>query len=365
MLQTCQARPETCFANDALLERCRFRRLAGILVASRLELGDTAPPEPERHGEQGRLTNQTQPTLTIGIVPRERFSIWPRALKSILDYTDLDYELIIVDNQTPPRYWAEIEQLLAGRENVRIIRTEKKLLPGPCKELIADVCDTELICLIENDVIVTEGWLTSMIDAIQEYPADVVSPMVLEGSPHKIHADKNFGHFKFVQTERGTELSIVPIAHTARELSQITSVTPIECGETHCLLFRTEALKRTKPFREPLNTREFIDTFLTLREAGVTFVFQPASRVIFVPPPPVEPDEMPFFAAKWDKQLAADSHRLILEKWNLAAFPPSIGFVTEHWYRASRVRWFFFSINTRVRRRLARELRQLFSRGRA
>ena len=305
------------------------------------------------------MTNAAQPTLTIGIVPRERFSVAARSLKTILEFTDLDYELVIVDNQTPPRYWSQIEQLIAGRENVRIIRTDRFLLPGPCKELIAQVCDNELTCLLENDVLVTEGWLPPMIAALQEHAADVVTPLVLEGSPHKVHADENFGDFEFKQTERGTELNIIPMARSEREMERITSVRQIEVAETHCLLFRTEALKRAEPFHEAVNTREFLDTFLALRKAGLVTVFQPASRVIFMTPPPVEPDELPFFTEKWNHETAVHSHERIREKWNLASIPSSLEFIGERWHRLSRLRWFWYTLTTRVPRRASRELRQL------
>jgi GT2 family glycosyltransferase len=301
----------------------------------------------------------TSPTLTIGFVPRERFSAAARSLASILQHTPYDYELIVVDNFTPPRYWKEIEDLLGGRENVRIIRTEELLLPGPCKELVIDVAGGELTCLVENDVIVTEGWLGGLIDAIEAYPADVVTPMILEDSEHKMHADANFGFFEFHEGAKGTELTIRPLARTARELSRYKGVTAITVGETHCLLGRTEALRRVKAFSEPLNTREFLDTFLQMRKGGLTIAYQPSSRVVFHAPPPILPDELAFFTAKWDYDHGVWSHQRVLEKWDLVEIPGSLGFIKERWQRVNRLKWFLFTLRVRAPRKALRELRKL------
>jgi GT2 family glycosyltransferase len=304
------------------------------------------------------LNGQAKPSLTIGIVPRERFSVAARSLKALFQYTDLDFELVVVDNCAPPRYWSEIERVLAGRPNVRIIRTESILMPGPCKELIANLTTTDLTCFLENDVFVTRNWLAHLLAAMVEHPAEVVVPMVMEGSPHKIHADMNMGHFDFQKNDEGTALDIVPIEITHQFLDS-GSLAELDVAETHCMLFRTEVLHRLKPFAEALNTREFIDTCLTLHRAGIPIILQPASRVIFTTPPPVESDELAFFQEKWNYELAAQSHQRIRDKWNLVSIPESLAFIRERQHRINRRRWLMYTITTRVPRRASRMLRSL------
>jgi GT2 family glycosyltransferase len=308
------------------------------------------------------VNQAAQPTLAIGIVPRERFSVAAKCLRSIFENTRLDFELIIVDNCTPPRYWAEIEKILAGHENVQVIRTDRQLHPGPCKELIASASKQELTCLLENDVIVLDDWLPPLIAALEERSASVVTPLVLEDSPTKVHADMNFGNFDFRETKDGVELEIIPVAETAKELAGMKGLSEVDVAETHCLLFRTEILHRLRPFEEPLNTREFIDTSLTLHKAGFPIVFQPASRVVFKTPPPVELEERPFFLEKWNYTQAQWSHQRVREKWDLARIPESLPFLSERMNRITRWGWFWYTLTTRVPRRATRVLRETLAR---
>jgi hypothetical protein len=244
--------------------------------------------------------------------------------------------------------------VLAGHDNVTIIRTDRLLLPGPCKDLVAAAATQELTCLLDNDVMVTAGWITALIDAIEECAADAVTPLILENSIDNVHADLNFGDFNFRETAEGISLEFVPVAATAEELSGLEGPTPVQVAETHCLLFRTEVLKRLRPFQEPLNTREFIDTSLVLHKAGARLVLQPHSKVIFLPPPPVESDEMPFYLEKWDLDQAAWSHQRIKDKWGLARIPESFNFVTRRVRNRSRLSWLKYTLTTRIPGRVAR-----------
>jgi GT2 family glycosyltransferase len=309
------------------------------------------------------LNGRTQPTLAIGVVPRERYSIAARAIQSIFEHTKLDFELIVVDNCTPSRYWSEIEGVLAGHENVRIIRTDEVLMPSPCKQLIAEVCTQELICLTENDVIVTEGWLPPLIEALQERSADVVAPLVLEDSIDTAHGDMNVGRLSFRESDEGISLEIVPDVENSQELGQLEGISEVEVAENHCLLFRTEVVCRLKPFEEPLSTREFIDSSLILKQAGARVVFQPASRVIFMSPPPVEPDEMRFYMDKWNLDRAAWSHERIKEKWGVVSIPESFHFVRDRLQRRSRWRWAWFMFRQNLRRQASGLYRRVAQNG--
>ena len=101
------------------------------------------------------------PSVTIGFFARERFSWAPTALRALLDSTtDIDYRLVIVDSLTPAPYLAELETMAAGRENIEFMRAGRHLLPNEARNLVAEACTTEYVALIENDVVVTPGWLT-------------------------------------------------------------------------------------------------------------------------------------------------------------------------------------------------------------
>lgn len=270
-------------------------------------------------------------SVTIGLIPRERFSVAALALERVLKHTELDYQLIVVDPSMPERYRARLETLTHGRPNVRYIHVDRNLLPNESRSLIAEASQTELTCFLENDSLVHEGWLTGLIAALEETNADValssVDEAAVEEDGHdQSHGMGNVGHFAFSDGPRGTTLKITRITRTMAP-GDLSRPCLVDVAEGHCMLFRTEVLRRVQAFDDFLNTREFLDTCIRLHKAGVPVAYQPRSRVTFVPPPPVEREEKQFFRFKWDYDRAVASHWRIATNWDLREFPRSLLFV--------------------------------------
>ncbi len=149
--------------------------------------------------------------ITIGFVPRERFSSAAESLESILTTkTDTSFEMLIVDCATPPAVWAEIEALIEGRDNIRVLHTDHVLLPNEAKNLVINETKTEYLCLIENDNLVEAGWLDKLVNACEEMPADVAVPLLMENRPGstKVHFDTALGSIEVVQTDEGEKLHV-------------------------------------------------------------------------------------------------------------------------------------------------------------
>ena len=100
------------------------------------------------------------PTVTIGFVPRERFSRAPDALARILKSTTVPFNLLVVDCNTPRTYWQAMEELLSDRNNVKVIHKDHYLLPNASRNLVVSESKDEFVCLIENDVLVEHGWIS-------------------------------------------------------------------------------------------------------------------------------------------------------------------------------------------------------------
>ena len=83
--------------------------------------------------------------VSIGFVPRERFSSAPESLNSILQHTDTSSKLFIVDCQTPVAIWRQIEDLIRGRDNVKIIRSDSHLLPNQARNAVVREADSEFL----------------------------------------------------------------------------------------------------------------------------------------------------------------------------------------------------------------------------
>ena len=86
--------------------------------------------------------------IAIGFVPRERFSLAPESLESILKHTDPSIEILIVDCDTPPAIWQSIEKVVRGRENVRVLHSDAHLLPNAARNVVVRESDAEFLCII-------------------------------------------------------------------------------------------------------------------------------------------------------------------------------------------------------------------------
>lgn len=268
--------------------------------------------------------------VTIGFTPRERFSLAGESLQRLFDCTEVPFRLIVVDANTPEPYRQQMQRVLDGRDNVEVIRTDGYLRPSESKNLVVAGAEGDYLCLIENDVLVQDGWLPRLIAACEEHPADVAVPLIIEGplGSGKVHFDDLLGSVRTVEGPRGPRLEILPRS-SEKERDHGAQRRTVEFMEQHCLLFRRSVFDRIGPFDEQLNTRDEIDLSLALRHAGVPVVFEPECAVHYLPPYPPEPEELEFFLQRWDLDRAAASRERIRDKWDLVETPGDLGFVQD------------------------------------
>ena len=99
-------------------------------------------------------------------------------IDSIIRNTDVDYRLIIIDNASNDETKDYLEKL-KGKEGVRVllIRNENNLGFTKAVNQGMRISEAAYICLINNDTIVTRGWLSEMIRVAQSSPSiGLVSP---------------------------------------------------------------------------------------------------------------------------------------------------------------------------------------------
>jgi hypothetical protein len=272
-------------------------------------------------------------TVTIGFFPREQFSLAAESLQRIFDCTHIPFNLIAIDCNTPKVYWQQIEQVLEGRSNVRVIHTDRYLMPNQSRNLVLKEADPqdEFLCFIESDVLVEDGWLSSLIQACEEHPADVAIPRIIEGrlGATKIHWDANLGQVNSIQTAEGTQLEILPLSGNQR-LDRGSHRRKIDLsGEAHCQLYRRSVFERVTPFDDDVIYLDWIDSSMALYDSKIPVVFEPQSVVHFWHPYPPSQDDLDYFFRRWDLQQAAQELPLIQKKWNLVQMTASLDFVIE------------------------------------
>lgn len=262
-----------------------------------------------------------KPVVTIVVVPRERFSCTQASLESIYAYTDFPFKLIYVDGNSPAKVRQYLENQ-AREKHFEIIRTNYYLSPNHARNIGLSRVDTKYLVFVDNDVIVSPGWLTALVNCAEETEATVVGPLMCEKQP--IHQRVHFagGESRVVTDVKGRRHlreKMYKQGHNAVELRPQLKRTQTELAEFHCTLVRREIFDRIGYLDEAmLNTKEHLDFCMTVAQVGGTVYFEPDSLVTYVPGPPLEWTDLHFYMLRWSDAWTLGSLQRLREKWNLS-----------------------------------------------
>lgn len=263
--------------------------------------------------------------VTLVVVPRERFSFTRRSLESIYEHTDGPFRLVYVDGGAP----ASVRRYLEAQSRAKgfdLVRTDHYLSPNRARNLGLRRTHTTWIAFIDNDVVVTPGWLPRLVACGDETGADIVSPLLCEGTP--VHSVVHCaGGEAGVRVEgradgRPTRHIIEKIYRQGQRLRDVRDELkrePTGLAEFHCMLVRAAVLERLGELDERmLNTKEHVDLCMTVSAAGGTIYFEPTSVVTYVPGPPLAWSDMPFYMLRWSDAWELASLKHLQKKWYLA-----------------------------------------------
>lgn len=253
---------------------------------------------------------------TIVVVPRDHFSDTRESLESLYANTRPGCPLVYVDGGSPPPTAAYLREQAAAR-GFDLVRYHHYLSPNRARNLGAARARTRYVVFVENDVIVAPGWLAPLVDCADATGAAVVGPLNFENRPLFETVHFAGGEAKIIVTqENGTE------RHTLVERMHKTNIppshAPTDTAEFHCMLVRSDVLRRLGGFDENmLSTRDHIDFCLMLQQAGEKIYLEPRSKVNFLAPAPLRMADVPYFALRWSDLWDLSSVHHLRDKWKL------------------------------------------------
>lgn len=279
-------------------------------------------------------------SVTIVVVPRERFSGTRRSLESIYEHTQHPFDLVYVDGGSPLEIRAYLEK--ASREHrFSLIRTDYILTPNEARNLGVGKVDTEYVVFIDNDVTVSPGWLTALMKCAEETGAWVVGPLYLIGPPGTDVVHMAGGGMSFDQ-EGGRRVFHEDHRHANQKLADVASEIRCErCDmvEFHCMLVRRDVFDRLGPLDEGLmSSREHLDLCLLVGEAGGTVYFEPAALVTYTPSRTLIPADRSYYLLRWSPEWNRRTLTRFAEKWNAALDTRALRWLGHH--RRHGYRWF-------------------------
>lgn len=262
----------------------------------------------------------TRPRATIAFVPREVFSTTERSLEALYERTTEPFELVCIDGGSPPELRDYLKRQ-AREKQFTLVRTDHFLTPNQSRNLAVHHVRTPYVVFVDNDVLVSEGWLAPLINCAEETGAWVVGPLYFEFLPEGRRLHMVGGECKIKTTERGERVYYERHnhAHELRDsIEQTLERQRTELIEFHTVLVDMEALRQLGPLDEGLLCNaEHGDLCLTVMNAGHSIYLEPASQITYAPPKRLADGDEPFFTLRWSEAWMHATRRRIDEKWNL------------------------------------------------
>ncbi len=264
--------------------------------------------------------------VTVVIVPRERFSETERSLESILERTKFPHELVYVDGGAP----AGIRRYLAHRaasRGFRLIRHDRYLTPTQARNIGWRAATTPYVVFVDNDVVVTPGWLDALVRCAEETGAWMVTPAICIGSPpaDEVHMA---GGRAYIHLQNGRRILSEKHGYAGQSLADARPKMQrerTELVEFHTVLVRRNLFDRLGPLDEGLmSTREHVDLSLAVQGAGGTIYFEPESVVTYVPPPPFAWSDYGYYLLRWSEAWNLASLKHFRGKWDLGQDDPQL-----------------------------------------
>lgn len=267
------------------------------------------------------VSHQTDAQVTIVVVLRERFSCARRSLESLYEYTTLPFKLIYVDSNSPAKVQRYLEQQ-AQEKAFQLIRTNHYLYPNQSRNLGLAKVTTPYVVFVDNDVIVSPGWLEALVQCAEETGAAVVGPLMCQHEPvhEEVHFAGGQSHVWVDKTgRRRLREKMYQQGQTVEQLRSQLQRMQTELAEFHCVLVRRDIFDRIGMLDEQmLNTKEHLDFCLTVIAAGGTVYFEPASLVTYVPGAPQDWTDLHYYMLRWSDAWTLASLNRLREKWQLA-----------------------------------------------
>jgi GT2 family glycosyltransferase/2-polyprenyl-3-methyl-5-hydroxy-6-metoxy-1,4-benzoquinol methylase/Flp pilus assembly protein TadD len=179
-----------------------------------------------------------------------------QCIESIRKHTPEPHEIIFVDNGSTDGTVKWIKQLIKGNPQYRLIENHKNLgFPKGCNQGI-NASSGEYILLLNNDVIVTDGWLSGMLECLNSSPdIGIVGPMT-----------DNISGIQKVSADYGSLNRLDDYAMAFRELNRYRRV-PARRIVGFCMLFKHELTEKIGLFDENFGSGNFEDDDYCLRAA--------------------------------------------------------------------------------------------------
>ncbi len=302
--------------------------------------------------------DSNQPSVAIGVYPRERYSTLPETLRALVRSTTRPYTLILIDCLTPKPILRQMEEAVAGVKDVRWIRLDQYVTIGKMRNLINEAAATQdYVCHLESSCSVEPGWLEAMIEACQATGADIATPNLSEYTlwgGRKPHHDIGFGEIVDEVVDGKPRRRIAESIGKSNPRFQSKEVIVVQTFEVHVLFFSRAGIRKMGLFDEELSTGSHVDMTCVAIERGMKVIFVPGARMTHFPTMFLDPLDRDYFMFRWDIKRAERSCEILRQRWNVMDTPEFYHFAFAQHFRLNPFTWYFgygpIALYRRIRR---------------
>jgi len=218
------------------------------------------------------------PRVSLIIPTRDRLELLRGAVDSILEKTTYpNYEILVLDNESVEPETLAYFSSLANEPRVRILRYEYPFNYSAINNYAARHCDSPLLGLVNNDILVIEpDWLTELVSQIVRPEVGAVGSMLYYPNDKIQHAGILIGYGGGAcNANGGLDRGAPGYMHRAEVIQNYSAVTAA------CLLTRADVFREVGGLDEQNLKVAFndVDYCLKVRKHGYLVVWTPYAEL--------------------------------------------------------------------------------------
>lgn len=240
--------------------------------------------------------------VTIAMIPRDTFALSGQVLDRLIETTPTGVRIIVMDTGASQDARQYMEQRC--RENgLTLMRSKDIATPNQTRNKAIELIDTKYVAFVDNDTLVTEGWLEPLINCAEETDAWVVGPVICERLPEATFLHGYDGELELRETSDGARFyhDLHYNAHVRLDdVRHKLERTETRVAELHAQLVAMEAFDKLGPYDDNIvNMYEYGEFQLRIHECGEKIMLEPGSIVTYVPPGEIPRADREFFEVRW------------------------------------------------------------------
>jgi GT2 family glycosyltransferase len=251
------------------------------------------------------------------MIERECFSSTITALETLVAHTPQPRRIVVVDSGAPRSTRRRLERF-ATEHDITLLASDTLLNANEERNLALSQVHTEYVAFVDNDTIVPSGWLSALERCARETGAALVAPVITWGRPGDVTIHYAGGVSRIVDDDGVRRLERHDLlGHGLEELASLERA-PTTGLETHCVLVRTDALRRIGPLDESLMTvRDHVDLGLRLTADGDAIWLEPAVVAHYLWPKRLKWRDLIIYSAHWSDEWIERSHASFNTTWHI------------------------------------------------